>query len=456
MKSSKLKNMCVGNPLSLIFFFSLPLMLGNIFQQLYTIMDTVIVSQKLGVDALAALGSCDWLNWLGFGIITGFAQGFSIMVSQAFGSGKDERVKDSIFSMLVSCAVVTVIFVLISIPLLKQCLIWLNTPNKIFYDALGYTRIIYLGLPITMFYNAMASILRALGNSRTPLYAMVAASIINIVLDIIFVFYLNMGINGAAIATLIAQMIAGIYCLLFLLRFKQFIPNKIHKDKITYRKMYRLGTPMALQNVLISIGGMVLTGVVNQYGTLFLAGFTAVNKLYGILEVSAVSYGYAIVTYVGQNYGAKKYDRIFEGVKKAVLLSVITAILIAILLFLFGKVLLSFFISTNSNGYKEVMAVANSFLSIMAFFLPVLYILHIYRSALQGLSDTFIPMLSGMFELIVRIASALILPIYLHQQGLYPVEVLAWFGAVILLVPSYYHKEKKLKGLIYEKNNSVH
>lgn len=438
----KLKNMCEGKPLSLIFFFSLPLMLGNIFQQLYTVMDTVIVSQKLGVDGLAALGSCDWLNWMGFGIITGFAQGFSIIVSHAFGSKKEERVQEAIMSMAFSCVVVTVVFLIIIFPMLSMILKFLNTPESIFSSSLLYTRIIYLGLPATMFYNGLASILRALGNSKTPLYAMIIASIINISLDLLFVMEFEWGVAGAGIATVIAQVCAGVYCLIKLCSLKQYLPRHLYKDKASYVEMARLGTPMAAQNVLISVGGMVLTSVINRYGTFFLAGFTAVNKLYGILEVSAVSYGYAMVTYTAQNFGAKNYQRIADGLKVAAILSVITAIFITIVLFMFGKDLLSFFISSKDEGYEEVMHTAWIFLRIMAFFLPVLYVLHIYRSTIQGLSDTFIPMVSGMFELIVRIASALLLPIFFGKAGLYPVEVLAWFGAVVLLVPSYYKKQK--------------
>lgn len=440
----KTKNMCEGKPLPLIFFFSLPLMLGNIFQQLYTVMDTVIVSQKLGVDALAALGCCDWLNWMGFGIITGFAQGFSIRVSHAFGTKMADQIQSSIITMLLCCLIVTVVFVGIAVPCIPLALHLLNTPNTIYEMTLLYTRVIFLGLPITMLYNAFAAILRALGNSKTPLYAMVLASVINIVLDILFVMVWDFGIAGAGIATLIAQLIAGLYCIKKLLGIKEYLPKEICREKDLYVRMMKLGFPMALQNVLISIGGMVLTSVINRYGTLFLAGFTAVNKLYGILEVSAVSYGYAMVTYTGQNYGAKKYERIAQGLKSAVILSVLTAIGISVILFLFGKGLLSFFISSGSEGYDEVMEIAWTFLRVMASCLPILYLLHIYRSTIQGLSDTLIPMLSGLFELIMRIGIAIFLPIWLGRAGLYPVEVLAWVGAVVLLIPSYYYKERKL------------
>ena len=176
--------------------------------------------------------------------------------------------------------------------------------------ALAYTHVIYIGLFATMFYNALASILRAFGNSKTPLHAMIIASICNVGLDVLFVMGLEWGIIGAGVATVIAQILAGCFCLYHVLKLKEYMPNSICRDLSYYMNQFRLGIPMALQNVLIAIGGMVLTSAVNRYGTYFLAGFTAMNKLYGVLEISAVSYGYAMVTYTGQNYGAKRYDRI--------------------------------------------------------------------------------------------------------------------------------------------------
>lgn len=431
--------MIEGNPLSLIFFFSLPLMFGNLFQQLYTVMDTIIVSQKLGTMALAAIGSVDWINWLGFGIITGFAQGFSIRVAQAFGNGKKEKIEDSISSMIVSCILVSIVTIVVSIPLLPFVMKIMNTPQDVYEMASTYVHIIYFGLPITMFYNCFAGILRSLGNSKAPLYSMILASILNIGLDILFVMVMNMGVGSAAVATLIAQFFAGLYCLFVFRSVKEIKIHSICRRSVDYIENMKLGTPMALQNTLISIGGMVLTSVVNQYGTDFLAGFTAVNKLYGLLEVAAVSYGYAMVTYTGQNFGAAKIERIKAGTRAGLIISVATAILMTTFLLIFGQNILTLFIKDNANALQ----VGWTFLRIMAICLPILYMLHMYRSVIQGLSDTVIPMISGIFELIFRIGIALLLPIWFGQAGLYPVEVGAWIGADLILIPSYYKKIKK-------------
>lgn len=437
----QVKDMTKGNELKLIFLFSLPLMLGNIFQQLYTVCDTIIVSRHLGVQALAAIGCSDWLTWMGISVVTGLAQGFSIPIAHAFGTHDRQNVRNCIASLAINAIVSTVVLLLIIFPFLPKILVLLKAPTQVLPMALTYTRVIYLGLFATMFYNILASILRAFGNSKTPLHAMIIASLCNVALDILFVMVLNFGIIGAGVATILAQILAGLFCLYHVLRLKEFMPHKICKDMSYYKTQYRLGIPMALQNVLIAIGGMVLTSAVNEYGTYFLAGFTAMNKLYGVLEISAVSYGYAMVTYTGQNYGARKFDRISSGVKKVVLLSVVTALMISIILWIFGPFFLSCFISVSSKGANQAMHYGLTFLRWLTVCLPILYLLHMYRSTIQGLSNAVIPMVSGLFELLMRISGALILPRFFGKAGLYPVEVLAWIGAVIILIPSYYWME---------------
>lgn len=440
----KMKDMTQGNELKLVFLFSLPLMLGNIFQQLYIVCDTVIVSRHLGVNALAAIGCADWLNWMGLSIVTGFAQGFSIPISHAFGRRQKEEVKEAMARMFVCCFVSVILLIGILWILIKPILVALNTPLHVLPMSLAYTKVITLGLLVTMFYNTFASILRALGDSKTPLYAMIIASFTNVFLDILFVMVFEWGITGAAQATVIAQGIAGIFCLYHVARLKEWIPHTWCKELSLYQEPIRLGLPLALQNALISVGGMVLTWSVNQFGTYFLAGFTAMNKLYGLLEISAVSYGYAMITYTGQNYGAKKYDRIASGVKKVGVLSLLTSLLLMGLLYLFGPLLISFFVDVNSQGAKETMDYGLIFLRWITFGMPLLYALHLYRSTIQGLSDALIPMISGLFELFMRIGGAFLLPIFFGKEGLYAVEVLAWIGAVIILMPTYYYKEKKM------------
>ncbi|MDD6467828.1 MAG: MATE family efflux transporter [Erysipelotrichaceae bacterium] len=441
------KKMLNGTPWKLIFFFSLPLMLGNVFQQIYTVVDTAVVGQTLGVSALAAMGASDWISWMGFSIVTGFPQGFSILIAQAFGANDQKEVNRNCVALVQCSIVVAILFVILGIFVVKPMLALLHTPSDIIDMSYSYLRIIYLGIPITMLYNALASVLRALSDSATPLKAMIVASLVNVVLDFGLIVGLHGGIEAAAIATLIAQSVAALYCFIVIRK------HPIWDDSLSFRiiepkrnyEMFRIGLPMALQNLLIAIGGMVLTRVVNGYGTLFIAGFTAVNKLYGVLEIAAVSYGYAMITYVGQNYGAKQIKRIEDGVKSAAVLGTITAFAITFFLLLFGKQLLSIFISGTPQEVEQVLKVAWNFLCPMAICLVILYWLHIYRSTLQGLSNTIIPMVSGLIELALRILGALLLPLLFQSSGLYLVEPIAWIGAAILLIGWYWKSIKELK-----------
>ena len=289
-KTERIQNMTKGSPAKLIFTFAIPLMLGNVFQQFYTVVDTAIVGQALGVNALAALGAADWLNWLVLGLIQGFAQGFSIYMAQRFGAEDHEGLNRSIGATISLSAVISILTVILSQVAMAPVLRAMNTPEEIIGGAFTYLRIMFAGIPIIMAYNVLASILRALGDSKTPLYAMVIASILNIGLDLLFVMVFHWGIAGAVVATVIAQLFAALYCLRAVLHVKV-----IHLKKEYFRlnpeiakRLLGLGTPVAAQNVIIAVGGMVVQSVVNRYGTLFVAGFTATNKLYGILEIAAV------------------------------------------------------------------------------------------------------------------------------------------------------------------------
>lgn len=441
-----MKNMTTGNPLRLIFSFAMPLMLGNILQQLYTMADTMIVGQYLGVDALASIGAADWINWAILGIVMGFTQGFAIRISHCYGAQDFDKMKKSMCMIFISCLIISVFVIILTQIIIEPLLILLNTPMDIIQGSITYLRIMSFGTLIVMSYNCFSSILRSLGNSRTPLYAMMSAAILNILLDLLFVCVFHFGIAGAAIATLIAQCFAALFCFYILyqeLPFR-FDSQSFHLDKSIMKDLIHLGSPLAFQNVIISIGGIVVQSVVNDYGFLFVAGFTATNKLYGLLEVAAISFGYAITTFNSQNYGAKLLKRMKSGVSQANILSLITSVIISICMLFFGKPILQLFISGTPQEVKTVLNIAYQYLSIMAYCLPILYVLHTYRSALQGMENTFIPMLSGIVELVMRIGIALILPLWIGQDGIYFAEVFAWAGAAVLLFVSYQIKIKKL------------
>ena len=433
------QNMTSGNAAKLIFFFALPLMLGNICQQLYTMVDTMIVGQVAGVEALAALGSVDFLMWIVTGISTGITQGFSILISQHYGAGNGVALRKVIAHSYRLTAITAVLVLALSQLLASTALTGVHTPQNIIEMALLYLRIIFCGIPFTTAYM-FACELRAIGNSKAPLTAMLIASLINIVLDLLFVAVFGWGIAGAAIATIIAQLFSAIYCFAILKQIKlvQLAKSDFEHEAKLDLNLLKLGIPVVFQNIIIGVGGLVVQYVINGYGFLFVAGFTATNKLYGLLEMAAISYGYAIVTYVGQNLGAKQFDRIKSGVRVSLLISLATSIVISVAMFLFGKPILSLFLSGEQHQIEAVLEIAFHYLSIMAAMLWVLYFLYVYRSALQGLGDTLLPMLSGFAEFLMRIGAALILPIFIGQNGIFFAEIAAWSGAALLLCISYY------------------
>lgn len=432
--------------MKLIFSFALPLMIGNVFQQLYTVVDTMVVGQVLGVNALAALGAADWLNWMILGIIQGFAQGFSILMAQEFGAKKIERLKKVIGNSIGLAAVSAIILLILSQIAVMPILHLLQTPDTIIDQSLLYLRIMFGGIPIVMTYNLLASVLRSLGDGKTPLHAMVVAAAINIGLDILFVMAFGWGIAGAAAATLIAQLSSGLYCLVHIRKIEFLSLNKedYRFDKDLDKKLILLGLPMAFQNAIISVGGMIVQAVVNGFGVIFIAGFTATNKLYGVLEVAATSYGYAMITYVGQNLGAGRLDRIRKGMRSAVLIAVLTSAVIAACMLIFGHQILACFISGSAQEVKQTMDIAYYYLAVMSLFLPILYILHVTRSALQGMGDTMLPMVSGIAEFIMRTGAAILLPFFLGETGIFYAEILAWAGADVILVTSYFLRVRSI------------
>ena len=445
--AAKVKNMTEGRPLGLILTFAFPLMIGNVFQQLYTMVDTMVVGQALGVGALAALGAAAWINWMVLGTMQGFSQGFSIKMAQEFGAGKNRQLCRTVAQSGVLALVTSLVILLGSELLARPVLQLLQTPESIIAGSLLYLRIVFMGIPVVMAYNVLAAILRALGDGKTPLYAMIVASLINVVLDLLFVLVFGWGIAGAASATIVAQLFSGLYCLAVIRRVEvlRFERQDFRPDRELSAYLMKLGLPMAFQNCIIAVGGMLVQWVVNGFGVLFIAGFTATNKLYGILEMAATSYGYAMVTYVGQNLGAGKLKRISRGMRSAIVTSIITAALISVCMLAFGKPILSCFISGTPKEAEITLRVAYHYLAVMSVFLPVLYILHVTRSALQGMGDTVLPMVSGITEFFMRTGTAVFLPFLLGEDGIFYAEILAWLGADVILVSSYFYRMKKLK-----------
>ena len=445
--NAQTRDLTTGKPLPLLVSFSLPLMIGNVFQQMYTVVDTAVVGKALGVGALAALGAADWLNWMMLGVIQGLTQGFGIMMAQNFGSRQMGHLRRTIGASAVLSAISALVLVALGQVAVVPILGLLQTPDAIKGNTVLYLRIMFGGVPIVMAYNLFAGMIRSLGDSKTPLYAMIVASCINISLDLLFVLVFHWGIAGAAVATLIAQVFAAGYCLWHLRKIP--ILNMQREDfRLDWSQagqLLQLGFPMAFQNAIISVGGMIVQSVVNGFGMIFIAGFTATNKLYGILEIAATSYGYAMISYVGQNLGARKIERIRAGQRAAIGLAMATSCIIAAVMIGFGRWIVGCFISGTPQEVEAATQVADRYLVIMSGCLPVLYVLHVTRSCVQGMGNTVLPMLSGVSEFVMRTGAALLLPMAMGQAGIFYAEVLAWAGADLILVPSYFVVSKRCR-----------
>ncbi|KLE15393.1 MATE family efflux transporter [Clostridium sp. C8] len=442
------KDMTTGNPVKLILTFSIPLLIGNIFQQFYSMADTIIVGKFLGVNALAAVGSTGAMAFLVNGFVIGLTGGFSVLVAQRFGANDEEGVKKAFASSLILSIIMTIIVTFISMISAKPLLELMNTPADIINDSLSYIIIIYAGNVAIIFYNMLSSILRALGDSKTPLYFLIIASILNVVLDIVFIFNFSMGVAGAAYATIISQSISAILCAIYIV--KKFPILKLKKHHWKLRKNYvqkqlRIGVPMALQFSITAAGAMVLQGALNNFGSKIIASYTAASKVQQLVMQPAVTFGVAMATYSGQNLGAGRIDRIKEGVKKCTIISIIVSIVSTIVVISFGGAFTKLFIDGND---LEVISYARHYLNTVSIFYIPLGLIFIYRNTLQGIGDSFVPMMAGVAEMIARTVVAFTLPRLIDFTGIALADPAAWFAAAIPLGITYF---KRINVLLKEK-----
>lgn len=443
-------DMTVGKPISCIIRFMLPLLAGNILQQLYVFFDTMIVGNYVGIKGLAALGATEWLIFMIVSGAQGITHGFSIDMAQSIGKKDEIELRKCIAQSTILSIIISLCITIIGISFSKYILLYMNTPEEIVTLSIQYINIIYFGLIISVFYNLIASILRAFGDSVTPLKALIRASVINIILDYFFVACLNWGVRGAASATIIAQAFSFIYCLKKLSR--NSILHFTYQDfKIDYKKCWnllKLGIPLGMQNVIIGAGGVVVQTIINGYGTVFIAAYTAANKLYVLLEIGASSLGSAMATYMGQNIGAGDINRVRKGMKVSILLSITVAYIMSFIMLVFGKIVLACFISAETTVEGSAIAIGYQFLIVLSIFFPLLYILYVLYAGVQGMGYTFLSMISSIAQLVMRILCAIFLTRIIGYYGFFWGEIFAWIGSDIILLIAYFggiKKQNKLK-----------
>lgn len=435
MIKTNTKDMTIGSPARLLLTFSMPLMLGNLFQQLYTFVDALIVGQCVSAHALAALGATEWLTFIMFGVISGMTQGCSVVIARFFGEKRIELLKKAVYACLWLAAAGAVLFVLVGQIIIGPMLEILRTPVEVHGMTQTYLRILYAAVPVTFFYNITAAILRALGNSKKPLHAMMIASLGNIVFDLFFVMGLNMGIAGAALGTVLAQILAAVYCLAAVRKIEICRLGKESRvlDGRILREEIKMGIPMGVQNIITAIGGLVVQATVNGFGILFLTGYAAANKLYVLLEIAATSYGQGILTYTAQNIGNGDAKRIRGGLYAVLLIGAATALIMSGIMVFAGGDIVGLFIKEHENGAEEMIRVGYHYLCVLSLGFPLLYWLYVFRACIQGMGDSIIPMLSSLVQVFMRVMCALLLTRMVGKEGIFWGEVLAWTGADLLL-----------------------
>ena len=387
-------DMTTGNPVKLILLFSIPLLIGNIFQQFYSMVDTIIVGRFVGVEALAAVGTTSSMVFLVNGFVMGLTSGFAVLISQKYGAKDEAGVKKAVASSITLSIIATIIVTFISVISAKPLLALMNTPSNIMKDASTYIIILYAGNVAIIFYNMMAAILRALGDSKTPLYFLIVSSVLNIILDLVLIINFKMGVAGAAYATVISQGVSALLCVIY--TYKKYKILRLKKEdfkvkKKYYRKHLKVGIPMALQFSITAIGIMTVQSAINIFGSTVIASYAAASKVLQLVMQPATTLGVTMATYCGQNIGAKRYDRIKLGVKKCVQISIITSLISAMVLIFLGKYFVMIFVS---NPDAEILSYAQQVLNISAIFFIPLGLIFVYRNALQGIGDSFIPMMA--------------------------------------------------------------
>ena len=444
-RKQTISDMTTGSPAKLIIRFMIPMFLGNLFQQFYNVVDSIVAGQFLGVQALAAIGSTGSLMFFVIGWLNGLTSGFAIMVAQCFGAKKEDRMRHyvamSVYLSVAFALVMTIGLTLANEPILRL----MNYSEEIMPEVKAYMGIIYAGLLVTVAYDALSAFLRALGDSRSPLYFLMISAGINVFLDIVFIVVMGMGVEGCAYATVIAQAISAFCCFIYIV--KKYPILHLKKEDFRYswnsaKKLLGLGIPMALQFSITAIGTIIVQGAVNVYGETYMAGFSAAGKLQNILTTVFVAFGATVATYVGQNRGAGRIDRVREGVRCTQYMILAWSVIVMILMFFFGKYMTCIFVNSSET---DVLAVSVEYFHTVFWCYPFLGSIFLYRNTLQGMGYGFVPMMGGIFELAARTIIVLLVAGRTSFRGVCLADPAAWIAALIPLVPYYIYIMRKQK-----------
>ena len=442
------KNLTEGDPAWLIFFFALPLIAGNMMQQLYAFIDTLIVGRFLGVHALAAVGCTGSLMFLTLGFIMGLCTGVTIYTGQRFGAGDAAGVRQSAAACVLIGTLTVLALTAIILPLTRPLLMLMETPPEIMDGAYDFISIVFAGLIIFLLLYLQNCLIRALGDSKTPTVFLGITLALNVALEPVAILVLGWGIPGAALATVASQAIGA---LVFFIYIRRRVPA-LHTRWADWRpsgavltEHLRMGLPMAFQSSVIAIGAIIVQVALNNLGALPVAAYAATQKIDAVAVMPMLSFGYAMAAYTAQNYGAQKYERIRMGVRACLKMSMAFAVGIGILLIAFGTFFLELFVGADAAGAEEVIAYGHTYLLVTGSTYTILALLLVYRNVLQGLGQSVIPTIAGVMELIMRAVAAIFLCSSLGFLGACMAYPLAWIGAGIPVVLAYFWTEKTLR-----------
>lgn len=445
MSNKSVKDMTVGKPFKLVAEFAFPILLGFIFQQIYNVVDTIIVGKCLGVEALAAVGSTGSINFLVLGFCMGMCSGFSLPVAQKFGAKDFNSLRKFVGNSAVLSGIVSFIITFFTVVFCRQILTVMNTPEDILDMAYIYIVVIFAGIPATVLYNMLSGYLRSLGDSVTPLIFLVISSFLNIGMDLLFILAFNWGIFGAAFATVLAQAISGILCLIVIIRKYEILHLKKNDwmlEKGYVKTLIIMGFPMGFQYSITAIGSTILQAAVNSLGSLVVASMTAAVKVYSFLGTPFDSLGSTMATYGGQNVGAGKLDRLSKGLGAASIIGCVYSVVILGVLYLYGQYFVGLFVTADQT---VVIAQAKDYLIVQAmFFIPLVFV-NVVRFMIQGMGFSGFAVLAGVLEMIGRsIVGIVFVPIW-GLKGAAFAGPLAWLLADAFLIPAYFHVLHKLK-----------
>lgn len=431
------KELTHGSPPKLILSFMIPLLFGNIFQNLYSMVDAAIVGQVLGTGALAAVGCTGSVTFLLIGFSLGICSGFAIPVAQRFGAQDYEDMRKYLGNSIVLISGFAVVFAIVTAAMCRTILQWMGTPADIIDQASAYLTVIFLGVPATLLYNMVSGILRALGDSRTPVLFLVVASVTNVVLDFVLILWTPLGVAGAALATILSQLIAGIGSLFFMIRHHKIV-HVTHSDLKLSRAhvgvLFNMGIPMALQTSITAIGNVILQGAINSLGVVSLASITAGNKVFMFFDSGTGAMGVTMSNYSGQNLGAKKYDRISNGVKASTTIMAIYSAIGLITLALVGRPMLHLFVD---GAETKIMNYAFRYIIINSAFLFPLSLVNSVRFVIQGMGFSRLAVFAGVLEMFARGLTGLFLvPAFGFTAACFA-GPLAWLAADCFLIPAY-------------------